>query len=351
MAELLNVASWPLWAVVGAFIAAAALIFAVGPRMARVAEQLAVVTGMGQAVTGALLLGLSTSLSGTIVSITAAARGDAELALSNGLGGIAVQTAFLAVADFFHKGSNLEHAAASHANVFQMGLLLTLLSATLLAFVGPDVTLWRMHPVSYALPIAWLAGMLITRRVIERPGWRPAMTRETQGDDDEQHDASEQLPRQRSLWLAFAGCAVAVTAAGFALSITAPRIATATGMSTSAVGALLTATITSLPELVTTVAAVRRGALTLAVGDIIGGNAFDTLFSAAADFAYAPGSIYHAVTQREHFVTALGILLSAILLMGLVGREPKGPAKIGWESLLILILYAAGAVSLVLMGP
>jgi cation:H+ antiporter len=43
-------------------------------------------------------------------------------------------------------------------------------------------------------------------------------------------------------------------------------------------------------ELVTTIAAVRRGALQLAVGGIIGGNTFDTLFLTAADVSYREGS-------------------------------------------------------------
>jgi cation:H+ antiporter len=52
------------------------------------------------------------------------------------------------------------------------------------------------------------------------------------------------------------------------------------------VGGLFTAVSTSLPELVTSVAAVQQGALTLAVGGIIGGNSFDVMFVAFADIAY-----------------------------------------------------------------
>ena len=128
------------------FVAAAGLILFVGPKLARIATRLAVVTGLGQAIAGAVLLGLSTSLGGTVVSITAAARGDAELALSNAIGGIAIQTAFLAVADAFHPKTNLEHAAASTANLFQLGLLILLLGLILCALAGPDITLGHMHP-------------------------------------------------------------------------------------------------------------------------------------------------------------------------------------------------------------
>jgi len=36
--------------------------------------------------------------------------------------------------------------------------------------------------------------------------------------------------------------------------------------------------------------------------------------------------------------------------MGLVGRERRGPGRIGTESVAILILYATGMAVLVLMG-
>jgi len=108
------------------------------------------------------------------------------------------------------------------------------------------------------------------------------------------------------------------------------------------VGELFTAISTSLPELVTSIAAVRQGALTLAVGDIIGGNSFDVLFIAFADMAYRQGSIYHALTQSQSFIIALTILMTGILLLGLLRREKHGIGNIGFESFSILLLYIGG---------
>jgi cation:H+ antiporter len=73
----------------------AAAIALVGTRLTRVVDQLADRTGLGEAVAGAVLLGAATSFSGIVVSVTAAAKGNPELAISNALGGIAVQTFFL----------------------------------------------------------------------------------------------------------------------------------------------------------------------------------------------------------------------------------------------------------------
>ena len=107
--------------------------------------------------------------------------------------------------------------------------------------------------------------------------------------------------------------------------------------------------VTSLPELVTSVAAVRRGALTLAVGGIIGGNAFDTIFVAFSDIAYRDGSIYHAITGQQVYLISLTILMTGVLLLGLLRREERGIVNIGFESFLILLLYV-GSFTLLSFG-
>jgi len=114
-----------------------------------------------------------------------------------------------------------------------------------------------------------------------------------------------------------------------------------TGLSETVVGFFMTSIATSLPELVTSLAAVRQGALTLAVGGIIGGNTFDVLFLSFSDMGYRAGSIYHAISEQQLFIIALAILMTGILLLGLLRREKRGIASIGFESFLVLIVYAA----------
>jgi cation:H+ antiporter len=66
---------------------------------------------------------------------------------------------------------------------------------------------------------------------------------------------------------------------------------------------------------------VRIGAVNLAVGDIIGGDFFEVLFLAAADFFYRPGSIHHELDSDNLFAAALAILLTGVLLLGLSGAS------------------------------
>ncbi|MEM9949829.1 MAG: sodium:calcium antiporter [Cyanobacteria bacterium P01_D01_bin.36] len=330
------------------FVVAAIAIGLAGVRLARVTDLIADKTGWGEAIVGALFLGGSTSLSGVVTSVTAASQGQAELAVSNALGGIAAQTVFLSIADLFYSRANLEHAAASVANLTQGVLLVTLLAIPLMTASSQSVTLWGVHPASLFLIVAYGFGLRLVMKAKTEPMWQARSTDESYVDEADEADLKD--VSLSSLWLQFIPLVCVIGLAGYGIAQAGGAIASQTGLSETVVGAMLTAITTSLPELVTSIAAVRQGALTLAVGDIIGGNCFDVLFLAVADIAYRDGSIYHAVGQREIFIVSLAILLVGILLLGLLRRERHGLGNIGFESFLTIILYIAGFAVLFNMG-
>jgi cation:H+ antiporter len=319
------------------FTVAASAIGVFGVRMTHVARKLAASTGMGEALMGAVFIGASTSLSGIIASITAASYGHAEMAVSNALGGIAAQTFFLAVADMFYRKANLEHAAASAENLMMAAFLICLLAIHAVAMAAPGFQFWSIHPASVILIVAYIFGVHILARTHKMPMWLPRRTRETRTEKEPEH-RRRRRPNM-ALWLQFMSYSVIVGLAGWVLSRTGMVIVTTTDLSEGLVGGVFTAVSTSLPELVIAITAVRLKSLTLAVGDIIGGNAFDTLFIAVSDIAYREGSIYANVSAIEQFWLAMTILMTGILLMGLLHRERHGIANIGWESFLVFLLY------------
>jgi cation:H+ antiporter len=335
-------ADLPLAAVVGLFLAAAFVIAVTGPPLARLADQLADRTGLGEAMAGAILLGATTSTPGTVTSVVAGWNGNVDLAASNALGGIAAQTLFLAVADIFHRRANLEHAAASAGNLTQSTLLILLLAVPLAAPHTPDVTLLGVSPATLVLIAIYVFGVRLAKRDRDAPMWHPEETDATRHDRPDPGSAAPPLARQVAL---FVGCVAAIGVAGYGVAWTGIAVAERTGIGETVVGTLMTAVATSLPELITTVAAVRQGALQLAVGGIIGGNTFDVLFLAGADVAYGDGSIYHAVSGATLFWALVGLAMTAVLLLGLIRRERHGLGNIGFESALLIVLYA-GAVAL-----
>lgn len=346
--QMLDLSAWSLWAVVLLFLTAALVIAVGGTRMTRAADRLADMTGIGEALFGAVLLGGATSLPGIITSVVTAFQDFPQIAVSNAVGGIAAQTTFLAIADISYRRANLEHAAASVENLMQGALLSTLLAFPLLAMNAPPFSLFGIHPISVLLVCFYIFGVRLISETQSTPLWQPRDTYETVYEEtSEEWVTRRQLQRK---WALFTVLALVVAAAGFTVAQTGIAFAERTDLNETIVGGLLTAVVTSLPELVTSVAAVRRGALTLAVGGIIGGNSFDVLFIAFADVGFRGGSIYHAIASNQVFVIALTLLLTGVLLMGLLRRERSGVLGIGFESFLALVLYVGAFVTLFWAG-
>ncbi len=333
---MLDFETFPLIVLLLVFAASACVIAFAGTKLAATAEGIAAQTGWGQAIVGAVFIGISTSLAGTVLSFYAAGSGHASLAISNSVGGIAAQTAFLAIADLTYRRINLEHAAASLENLAQGALLIVLLSIPIIAMAAPEVTVLQIHPVSVVLIGAYLAGLKVVNDTKSNPMWRPRKTYDTQVEKEEEKVDEDAL---RKLFIKFAVLAAALAFSGYLLAEAGVTLSERTGLSLSVVGGLFTSVTTSLPELITTLAAVRRGALNLAVGNIIGGNSFDVLFLSGADVFYREGSIYHAFENAHILIIGTAVLMTGVMMLGMLRRERIGPAGIGFESVLMLTLY------------
>ncbi|MEQ8412542.1 MAG: sodium:calcium antiporter [Erythrobacter sp.] len=337
---MLDLAQYSTTTLAIAFAACAVVIAVFGSKMAGYADVIADRTGLGEALIGSVLLGAGTSIAGIVTSTSTAASGAADLSVSNALGGIVAQTMFLALADVFYKRVNLEHAGVSAVNLGQATVLIVLVALPVMAWAAPPITLLGVNLLSPVLIAVYLIGLHNAHRIHQEPMWLPKQTKDTQEDEPNEDDEGRSLAR---LFAMFGALVVIVGFAGYVVGETGLALSERLGLSGSLVGSLGTATVTSLPELVTTIAAVRRRAPQLAIGGIVGGNMFDSLFIAASDFAYRDGSIYHAISDATVFWMGLVIVMTAVLLLGLLRREREGPGKIGWESVALIALWAVGA--------
>lgn len=320
------------------FMLAAGIIAFFGIRMTSAARDLAAVTGIGEALMGAVFIGATTSLSGMMASATAAWHGEAGLAVSNSLGGIAAQTLFLVIGDMVYRKANLEFAAASVENMMMSVQLMLLLCILLIAFTLPDAALFSVHPASPLLIIAYLFTLRLLVDTHQNPMWLPRMVHGTVQHAGQDNNI-ESDRSMRALVTDFSICAAAVALAGWLVAASGMEIAARTGLSDGIIGGIFIAVITSLPELVIAITAIRMGSLTLAVGDIVGGNAFDTLFVAVSDIFYRDGPIYTGIDVTEKVWLGSAMLMNAVLLLGLMYRQRQGIANIGVESVMILVIY------------
>jgi cation:H+ antiporter len=187
-------------------------------------------------------------------------------------------------------------------------------------------------------------GLRLINETSEAPMGRAVPTSDTRPDEPDEPASDDGAPA--GMWLRFAVLAAVLGGAGTVLAVAGESVVAATGLGEAAVGVFMTGVGSSLAELVVSISAIRAGALTLAVANVIGGNTFDTLLVGAADVAYRDGSVYAAVGDEQMMVASLVLVATAVLSLGLLRRERHGLGNIGLESVVILLVYAVTALLL-----
>jgi cation:H+ antiporter len=95
-----------------------------------------------------------------------------------------------------------------------------------------------------------------------------------------------------------------------------------------------------MPKVVAAITAVHIGTLTLAVSNIVGGNAFDAVIVAFPDFVYLSRPIYLDSGIGCRILLATALLMNIVVLLGSLRRERHGLSNIRLEGVTLIGLYA-----------
>jgi cation:H+ antiporter len=136
---------------------------------------------------------------------------------------------------------------------------------------------------------------------------------------------------------------------GVVLEISGEAIARDMGMTGVLFGATILAAATALPEVSTGLAAVKLGDYRMAVSDVLGGNAFlPVLFLLGS--ILSGRAVLPLAQKTDIYLSALGILLTAVYMTGLVCRPIRKIARMGIDSFAVLVLYLMGILGLAVMA-
>jgi len=127
-------------------------------------------------------------------------------------------------------------------------------------------------------------------------------------------------------------------------------IAEITGLGTSFVGTTLVAVVTSLPELVTTLAAIRLGANDMAIANLFGSNMFNMFALGLTDFFYTPGRFLGVIDPSFLLVGMLGLLMTVMALVGNLARIERRFLFLELDALALLLVYGGGLYLLYRQG-
>jgi cation:H+ antiporter len=341
----------PIAGVLLPFLVSAVFVVLAGTVLARAGDVIAARTKLGGVWVGSVFLAVATSLPELTTDVAAVKIGALDLAAGDLFGSSLANMLILAILNLVPGGLELfRKAALEHALYAALAIIVTAVAAiTILA--KPATTWLGIGPGALLIAAIYLAGWraLYRRGALAREAAQAAEMRGVPASGEVgRHSIRPAMSLLRAI-AEFLAATVVILVAAPRFAEAAENLAEITGLGSTFIGTWLVGFSTSLPELVTGLAAVRLGAFDLAVGNLFGSNAFNMTVFAVLDAVYPQGAILSAVSTM-HVVSALAaIVLMALGVAALVYRAQGRWALLEPSSGLIILGYFFG-LWLILQG-
>ena len=272
--------------------------------------------GIPQLIIGLTIVAMGTSAPEAAVSISSAMKGSADITIGNVVGSNIMNVLVILGLTASIVAIKVAKSTVRIEIPFMIGisaLLLALgMTGNVITFVE-GVVLWIAF-------IAYLAYLFVM-----------AKKGKEKSEEETANDG-----KKKPLWLLAVliavGAAMIVLGSNFAVD-GASAIATAFGLSERFIGLTIVALGTSLPELVTSVTAAKKGNADIAIGNIVGSNIFNILFVVGTTALITP------VAFAPNFLidSLVGIGAAVLLWIGCFRKNQLGRAA----GIIMLLGYAA----------
>lgn len=333
------------------FIIASAVIWVAGIRITYATDVIAVHYKLGEAFGGLVFLAIVTNLPEIAITAVAASNRDMDMAISNLLGGIAIQTVVLVLIDVFGVGKSAPLSLKSSSPVLLLegiGLICILTIVLIGKQFPPNLIFFHTTPFEWLIAAVWLGTIyLVSKQSSAKPHPRKKALLHEHDAGIRTTGSKKTMPIQKAQ-LVFSICAILTLASGWALEESGRILADRFHMGGVLFGATILALSTALPEISTGIASARIRDYQMAVSDIFGGNAFlPVLFLLAS--VLSGDAILPSLKTSDSYLTCVGILLTAIYLTGIVTPGKKQFFRMGMDSVAVLLVYMLSLAGLILL--
>lgn len=285
---------------------------------------------------GLTIVAFGTSMPEASVSVTAAIQGQNELAVSNVIGSNIFNLMVVLGASALVRPMQVKWSLLKRE--FPFSIIITLL--LLVVMTGFDFQDILMGDKEFVLSRMGGVVLLIlffgfvVSAVIDAMRSRQNIAKS--GEPEEEYEA---LTPVRSVVYIVIGIAGIVVGGDFVVK-SASDIAASFGLSQTFIGLSIVALGTSLPELVTSMVAAKKGENDLAVGNVVGSNIFNILLILGVSASISP------ITVNALAVQDTIILIVASFLVYVCAISRKGLSKL--EGSMFLLFYAGFFVYILL---
>jgi cation:H+ antiporter len=295
------------------FLGLAVVIVVAAMYLAKFAHGLADQTGLGTSITGLILLAGATSLPEFSVGFSAVRMNAVDLTAGDVFGSSLMNLLILAILDLASRrpGRILTKSAAAHALSGIVACVMTAI-AMMGMLIDSQRSFLRIGLFSWGLFLAY--GLCVRLLYLDQ-----------QVSASEAPEIVEHAKPRHSLTInaiGFLACAAVIFVTAPILAHTADQLAEITGLGRTFFGTVFVSTMTSLPEAISTFTAIRLGAIDMAIGNVLGSNAFNILILALTDVA-SPHPVL-SLASDTHLITATSILLcTCVTMLCLLYRKEK----------------------------
>jgi len=314
------------------FLVSAAILVLASIKLAEYGDAIAYRTKLGGMFIGVLLMAGATSLPEFLTAINSLQQGVIGLAAGNMLGSNMLNMALVGLLGLiFYKHRVLRQVAMRHTLTASLATMLIGL-ATFFILADIDVKIGWVGLDSLLLMGAYIASVWLIRR--NDPAKGNPETAEVAEDPG--------VPSLKHALIGFVLAATVLILVSPRLVQSSAEIAEITGLGAGFVGTALLALITSLPELISVIAAARLGAYDMALGNLFGSNIFNMFALGFTDVFYTGERLLGMIDPDFALVGLLGLLLTCL---GLIGNQARLAHRI-WiveiDALLLIVGYFAG---------
>lgn len=316
-----------------------------GTALSRFGDVIAVRTGLGGTWIGVILIATVTSFPELITGVSSVTlANDADIAVGTILGSCVFNMFILVVLDFLtRERSVFELAGQNHILSAGWGVLLV-------GVVGFGVLLGK--DPSFPTPLVFVGVYSPIIVLLYFNAVRVVFLHES--DLNHGTPLPEPEPGEMALRHAVIGyvlTSLVVVGVSLWLPFVGQHLADSMGWSHTFVGTLFVGAVTSLPEVVVTIAAIRIGAVDMAVANLFGSNMFNVLVIAVDDLFYVDGPILSHVGSVHALSAFSATMMTGVAIIGLLYR-PRGRVLglVGWASLFLVTIYMLNTYVLYLYG-
>lgn len=327
------------------FLTCTVVIWIAGVKITRAVDAITTYFNLGEAFGGMVFLAIVTNLPEIAITVVAAYHKDYDIAVSNLLGGVAIQTVVLVLIDVFGVGRLAPLTLKGHSRVLILEgvALIMILTLVMMAKQFPSqILFFRTTPIELLILFIWLGSIFSISRLAKSEG---SIKEDKNSLSQLRHPKSQfRGGIQSAIWVLVIG-AVLTLVAGWALEYSGEILSKRWHVSGVLFGGTILALATALPEISTGIASAKIRDYNMAVSDIFGGNAFlPVLFLVAS--IISGEAVIPTLSNSDMYLTGLGILLTCIYMVGMVLHSKRQVFRMGVDSLCVLLTYLVGLIGL-----